>query len=181
MIKRRTRLAALIFSLLLVLSGCAAAEQAAEPTATPWPTNEAGMPYLLYDYPQSPMTFTDLQGKAIYLNFFTTWCYYCKVEMPELYKIHQTYGDQVQVILIHVPSDDTEEAAVQYLKENGYDSMRMVEDKDFFLTSFYQLEGFPLSVVIDKDGFLAMYQAGAMTYEQMEQALAAAGVETAAE
>ena len=199
----RLRLTALVLTLMLLISGCAAAEQpaaspAAEPVQTaepaaaetasantaatpaPWSMNDKGMPFLLFDTEGSPMTFADLKGKVVYLNFFTTWCYYCKVEMPELFKLHQTYGDGLEVVLIHVPSDDTEEAAVQYLKDNGFDSMRMVEDKDFLLTTMYQLEGFPLSVVIDKNGYLAWYQPGAMTYEQMEKAVHTAGLETPA-
>jgi len=207
--RSRFALTALLLSLMLFVTGCATAEQpmatatpvpsstvqpeataqpeavttAAVPGATPepWSLNDKGMPYLTFDDPAFPMTFTDLKGKVVYLNFFTTWCYYCKVEMPELFKLHQTYGDDLQVVLIHVPSNDTEEAAIAYLKENGFDSMRMVEDENMILTQMYQLEGFPLSVVIDKDGYLAHYQPGAMTYEQMEAAIKAGGVETAAE
>jgi hypothetical protein len=54
----------------------------------------------------------------------------------------------------------------------------MVEDKDLILTSRYQLEGYPLSVFIDKDGYLAAYQSGGLTYELMEQALQMAGIQT---
>ncbi len=204
--RSRLLLTALVLSIMLFITGCAAAEQptttaapvsspsaqpeataqpeavttAALPGATPAPLslNAKGMPYLTFDDPAFPMTFSELKGKVIYLNFFTTWCYYCTVEMPELFKLHQTYGDDLQVVLIHVPSNDTEAAAIQYLKDNGFDSMRMVEDKDMSLTSFYQLEGFPLSVVIDKDGYLSTYQPGAMTYEQMESAVTTAGLET---
>ena len=201
----RLRMAAALLSILLLISGCAAAEKTS-PTATaqaettvqpeavtasaslapgttpePLALNDKGMPYLTFDDPAFPMTFSDLKGKVIYLNFFTTWCYYCKVEMPELFKLHQTYGDDLQVVLIHVPSNDTQEAAIQYLKDSGFDSMRMVEDKDMSMTSFYQLEGFPLSIVIDKEGYLSTYQPGAMTYEQMESAVKMAGLETVKE
>lgn len=198
---------ALALALLLSVTGCAAAEQptaTATPiaSATPQPTaqpevpaagamtlatpepmtlNDKGMPYLTFDDPSFPMTFSDLKGKVIYLNFFTSWCYYCKVEMPELLKLDQAYGDDLAVVLIHVPSNDTKEAGEQYLKDNGFDSMRMVEDKDMILTQMYQLEGFPLSVVIDKDGYLSTYQPGAMTYEQMESAVKTAGLETVKE
>lgn len=183
------RLTALMLSLLLLLSGCAAAEQASptptlEPAATqqaavptPLPTNEKGMPYLLSDMEGSPMTFSDLKGKVVYLNFFTSWCPPCQQEMPDILKLQQAYSEDLTVVLIHVPDRDTEDAAKQFLKDNGLDSLRMVEDANFFLTSFYQLEGYPLSVFIDKEGYLAAYQPGAMTYELMEKALQMAGLQ----
>jgi thiol-disulfide isomerase/thioredoxin len=135
------------------------------------------MPYLLSDMEGSPMTFSDLKGKVVYLNFFTSWCPPCKEELPDILKLSQTYGDELTVVLIHVPDRDTEDAARKYLKDNGLDSLRMVEDKDFMLTSFYQLEGYPLSVFIGKDGYLAAYQSGGLTYELMEQALQMAGLQ----
>ncbi len=124
------------------------------------------------------MTFSDLKGKVVYLNFFTSWCPPCKAELPDILKLQQEYSEELTVVLIHVPDRDTEEAARQYLKDNGLDSLRMVEDKDFFLTSFYQLEGYPLSVFIDKEGYLAAYQPAGMSYEMMEKALQMAGIKT---
>jgi thiol-disulfide isomerase/thioredoxin len=194
----RLRLTALLMSLLLLLSGCAAVENASPtPTPTiesaaaetaavanidvtpaPWSTNGKGLPYLLFDTDDSPMTFSDLKGKVVYLNFFTSWCPPCKEELPDILKLQQTYGEELTVVLIHVPDRDTEDAAKQYLKDNGLDSLRMVEDKDFILTSRYQLEGYPLSVFIDKEGYLAAAQSGSLTYELMEQALQMAGIQT---
>jgi thiol-disulfide isomerase/thioredoxin len=194
----RLRLTALLLTLLLLLTGCAAAENASptpvptiEPAAmetaavagtdatpAPWSTNDKGTPYLLFDTDDSPMTFSDLKGKVVYLNFFTSWCPPCKEELPDILKLQQAYSEELTVVLIHVPDRDTEEAARQYLKDNGLDSLRMVEDKDLILTSRYQLEGYPLSVFIDKDGYLAAYQSGGLTYELMEQALQMAGIQT---
>ena len=144
---------------------------------TPLPTNAKGNPYMLSDIEGSPMTFSDLKGKVVYLNFFTSWCPPCKEELPDILKLSQTYSDELTVVLIHVPDRDTEDAARKYLKDNGLDSLRMVEDKDFVLTGFYQLEGYPLSVFIDKDGYLAAYQSGGLTYELMEKALQMAGIQ----
>ena len=62
------------------------------------------------------------------------------------------------------------------MKDNGLDSLNMVEDANMVLTTMYQLTGYPLSVFIDKDGYLAAYQPGGMTYEQMEQAVQMAGL-----
>ena len=197
--RSRLRLAALLLSLTFLISGCAAAEQptatptaepvqTAEPAATeaavvvsstpaPWSKNDKGMYYLLFDTDDSPMTFSDLKGKVVYLNFFTSWCPPCKAELPDILRLQETYGEELAVVLIHVPDRDTEEDARKYLKDNGLDSLRMVEDANFVLTSRYQLEGYPLSVFIDKEGYLTAYQPGGLTYEIMEKAVQMAGLQ----
>ncbi len=202
--RSRFTLNALLLSLMLFVTGCATAEQpavaatpvpspsaqaeaTAQPEAVitaaipgavpePWSLNDKGMPYLTFDDPAFPMTFSDLKGKVVYLNFFTSWCPPCQEEMPDILKLSQTYGEDLAVVLIHVPDRDPEDTARQYLKENGLDSLRMVEDANFTLTGMYQLTGYPLSVFIDKDGYLAAYQPGGMTYEMMEQAVQMAGL-----
>ncbi len=153
-----------------------AAAAGTQAVPTPLPTNDKGMPYLLGDIEGSPMTFSDLKGKVVYLNFFTSWCPPCQQEMPDILKLQEAYGEELQVVLIHVPDRDTQEAARKFLKDNGLDSLRMVEDANFLLTTFYQLEGYPLSVFIDRDGYLSTYQPGGMTYELMEEAVQMAGL-----
>ena len=184
----RLRLFALIFSMLFFITACGAAEQkqasptaaqeSIQPTATPAAAddaaepaseNEKGMPYLLNDLEGSPLVFSELKGKVIILNFFTTWCTYCKIEMPDLLKLQEKYGEELQVILIHVPDGETEEDARKFLKDNGFDSLRMVEDSTGMLAYYFQLEGYPLSVAIDREGYLLYYQPGMLTYEQMEK------------
>ncbi len=189
----RLRLTALLLGLALILTACATAEQAAPtpttaPTSvaaatptpvalgTPVPTNAKGMPFLLNDFEGSPVVFSELKGKVVYLNFFTSWCPYCVQELGDLKKLQEKYGEDLALILVHVPDNDPEETARQYLKDNGYDGLRMAEDSNFFLANYYQLEGYPLSVVIDKEGYLSVYQPGAMTFEQMEQAVKSAGL-----
>jgi thiol-disulfide isomerase/thioredoxin len=190
----RLRLSALLLCLTLLLSACAAAEQAVPtPTVTPSsvvttaprspvvlgtpvPTNAKGMPYLLNDFEGSPIIFSELKGKVVYLNFFTSWCPYCVQELGDLKKLQEKYGEALALILVHVPDNDPEETARQYLKDNGYDALRVAEDANFFLANYYQLQGYPLSVIIDREGFLAAYQPGALTFEQMEQAVQSAGL-----
>ncbi len=41
----------------------------------------------------------DLKGrKPVYLVFWTTWCPYCKVELPQVEKLYTEYGDRVEFI-----------------------------------------------------------------------------------
>ena len=62
-----------LFLILSVLPFSAIAETA----STSVPTNEAGYPYVLDYFADTPLDVTQYEGKALFLNFFTGWCPYC--------------------------------------------------------------------------------------------------------
>ena len=44
---------------------------------------------------------SDFQGKPVVLNFWTSWCGYCKEEMPYFESAYKEYGDRVQFIMLN--------------------------------------------------------------------------------
>ena len=49
---------------------------------------------------------SDFKGKAVLLNFWTTWCASCMTEMPDLNWLHDQYPNDLQVIGISLDGDD---------------------------------------------------------------------------
>jgi len=49
---------------------------------------------------------SDLKGKAVLLNFWTTWCASCMTEIPDLNWLNQTYAEELQIIGISLDGDD---------------------------------------------------------------------------
>lgn len=48
-------------------------------------------------------TISDYKGKVVFLNFWTTWCGYCKQEMPDIEALYQEYGlNQEDVVMLGV-------------------------------------------------------------------------------
>ena len=39
-----------------------------------------------------------LQGKPVVVNFFASWCTPCRLEMPDLQRVHAALGDRVQFV-----------------------------------------------------------------------------------
>lgn len=169
---------------LMLLTSCAVAEDPAvtavpEATAavTPMPTtppNAAGMPYVLDDYPYAPVQFSEWKGTPTYLNFFTTWCTYCRQEMQDLKELQAEYGDSLRVILVHVPSGEDEATARAYLEKEGLADMNFVADNGF-ISYLYGVNGFPTSVIIDEEGYLFAYYSGLISADTMRQAVEAVG------
>ena len=47
----------------------------------------------LNDADGGPHKLSDFRGKIVFLNFWTTWCPTCRIEMPSMEKLHQKFKD----------------------------------------------------------------------------------------
>jgi peroxiredoxin len=63
----------------------------------------AGIPveFELNDADGGPHRLSDFRGKIVFLNFWTTWCPTCRIEMPSMEKLHQQFknGDFAMVTI----------------------------------------------------------------------------------
>lgn len=148
-----------------------------EADVTPMPTtppNDQGKPYVLDDYDTAPVTLSQWKGTPTLLNFFTTWCPWCVKEMPDFLELQQAYGDNLRVVLVHIPSGEDEATARAFIEEQGLTELGFVEDNGFF-AYMYSVSGFPYTVVIDAEGYLSSTHVGKMEPDVMRQAVEAAG------
>lgn len=148
-----------------------------EADVTPMPTtppNDQGKPYVLDDYDTAPVTLSQWKGTPTLLNFFTTWCPWCVKEMPDFLELQRAYGDNLRVVLVHIPSGEDEATARAFIEEQGLTELGFVEDNGFF-AYMYSVSGFPYTVVIDAEGYLSSTHVGKMEPDVMRQAVEAAG------
>ena len=164
------RLFSVLVALLLLLPVFALAE---EPAAT----NDAGRPYVLDYFADSPLDTSLYEGKALYLNFFTGWCTYCMQEMPDIKALYDAYDpDEVAVVLVHVWDGEDASATEEVRRRFGLDDLTIIEDEDFTLASIVSLNGYPASIFIDPDGYLYSGFSGMLTLDQMQQQLDGMGI-----
>jgi cytochrome oxidase Cu insertion factor (SCO1/SenC/PrrC family) len=50
--------------------------------------------FRLNDVNGRPVSFSDFRGKIVFLNFWTTWCPTCRIEMPSMEKLHQKFKNK---------------------------------------------------------------------------------------
>ncbi len=93
---------------------------------------------------------SDFAGKAVYINFFTTWCVYCGYEMEDLQRVAEAYSDDAELLLIDVMETPKEVEA--YKKEYGI--TQDVYYVDDWQAGDFVLEGVPVSIVIDRNGII---------------------------
>jgi cytochrome c biogenesis protein CcmG/thiol:disulfide interchange protein DsbE len=116
---------------------------------------------------------SDFKGKKpVVVNFATSWCTYCKQEMPDFQKAYKKYGDQVQFMIIDCigASGETKAAFNKFISANGY-TMPVFYDNDKIAQAAYGINSFPQTYFIDKDGKLADQFLGATSYSEVEKVI----------
>lgn len=103
------------------------------------------------------------------VNFWTTWCPYCRKEMPVLEKVYQEYRDQGLVIL-GVDIKETPEEVEKFLQEVKV-SFPIVMDKDGEVFKAYWGTAIPTTFILDRQGFVFFKFVGEMQQEQIEEVL----------
>jgi thiol-disulfide isomerase/thioredoxin len=115
-----------------------------------------------------------VKGKVVLLQFWTTWCPYCKEEQPLVDQIdHELSAKGVLVLAINVA--ESKKKVKEYLQQNPR-TCRIVMTEDTNLAAMYQANAYPIYVVIDRDGNIAAEQRGAGGERALRRMLRKAGV-----
>ena len=83
------------------------ATQAAEAEGTE-PEKQLAPDFTVYDLEGNPHKLSDFRGKPVILNFWATWCGYCKMEMPDFNEKYQEYGEDVHFLMVNVTDGNQE-------------------------------------------------------------------------
>jgi thiol-disulfide isomerase/thioredoxin len=103
------------------------------------------------DIEGNDVNFSDFKGKLLLVNFWASWCGPCRMELPELAKLHaEMKSDHFQVILM---SEDTKfENSTKMLRQMGLENLPSYFDKDKKLGRSYYVSALPLTLLIDENG-----------------------------
>ena len=128
--------------------------------------------FTIYDEQVNALHLSDFEGKGIDITVWTTWCGYCKEEMPYFDKLYQENKDNVHFLMVNVLDGGTEsvENGIAYRNGQGY-NFPIYFDKEFNLIYSYQLTGYPNTIFIDKDGNLEDIYYGWITEEQLKEGI----------
>ncbi|MEW8505364.1 MAG: thioredoxin-like domain-containing protein [Candidatus Thiodiazotropha sp.] len=119
---------------------------------------------------ERPLTFGDMLGKVVILDFWTYGCINCIHVLADLKKLEEKYGDQLLVIGVHTPKFDNEKnldtlrnIVVRYAIEHP-----VVNDVDSLLAGFYGMRAWPTRVFIDPAGEVLGRVTGEGRYAQID-------------
>jgi len=120
---------------------------------------------------------TSSKGTVVLLEFWTTWCGYCRAEAPLVEKIsHEYTGKDFIVLAINV--GESRKTVEKYLDQNPR-TCRIVLTEDTNLAAMYAATAYPIYLVIDREGNIAGTQRGAAGEDALRSLLARAGLGSA--
>ena len=127
--------------------------------------------FTVTDYNGNKVNLSDYIGKPVVLNFWATWCYYCKEEMPDFDEASKLYPD-VQFLMVNATDGvrETVDAAKKYVEENGFD-FEVFFDTELDAVNTYYVTSFPQTYFINAEGKLIARGNGMLDLETLKQGI----------
>lgn len=116
-----------------------------------------------------------LAGKVVLLQFWTTWCGFCRRDQPAVDTIVHDFSGKGLVVLA-VKVGESRRKVKQYLAESPRACM-VVLTEDTNLAAAFAATSYPVYVLIDREGKIAGTQRGSSGEGGLRQFLAKAGLE----
>jgi len=136
---------------------------------------------VLYDQYGKKHSIEEYKGKVVVINFWATWCGYCVEEMPEFEKVYKEFGsNKKDVIILGVAGPKSKEnqnnvdvekdKVISFLKKKNITYPTLMDEvgKSF---DEYGVKYFPTTYVINKKGYLEGFVNGAISGEQLKNAI----------
>jgi thiol-disulfide isomerase/thioredoxin len=109
----------------------------------------------------------ELKGKVVLVNFWATWCPYCRKEKPAIDSFWQDYRDKgFEVISISV--DDPPEKIAAWMQDKDY-SFMAAPTNGSVAAAFGNVASVPTSFIVDSDGHIRHKIAGQVHYPRLEK------------
>ena len=115
-----------------------------------------------------------VQGKVVLVQFWATWCPYCKRDSPALDAIQEEFQDQ-GLLLLAVDVAESKKTVTKYLSESPR-NCKIVLMTDTNLAAWYAPKTFPYYAAIDRTGHEAGEQKGAGGERSLRHLLRKAGL-----
>lgn len=165
-VRRRNHRFAFALGLLLGASAFAASPAPPPPSAPPEPGTPAPT-FASRRVDGGTLALESLRGHVVLVNFWALNCPPCRIEMPELEKLHRRFADRgVQVIGV-TEMNPADSEVKRYIAEIGV-SYPILLDPGARIGALYGIEAHPTSVVIDAHGIVRFVNSGYLRGEEKE-------------
>jgi cytochrome c biogenesis protein CcmG, thiol:disulfide interchange protein DsbE len=165
----------LIFLAILVLGSgwlwwSRAPEDARAMERAPQPAlNHPAPPFTLTALDGATFALNELHGQPLVINFWATWCFPCRQEMPMLQSTWERYGDSVLILGVDVGEQET---IVQDFVDEFQLTFPILLDEPMAVAGEYNVRGLPTTFFIDGNGIIRQIYPG-----ELNSAILAEGIQ----
>jgi len=111
----------------------------------------------------TPHHLSDLRGKVVLLNLWATWCPPCRRELPDIDRLQKTYG--AHGLMAVTLSNEEREALQAFAATHPTSTLNVYSDE----LDWIDVDGRPLTFILDRDGVVRACFIGARSYEALER------------
>jgi peroxiredoxin len=108
--------------------------------------------FVLIDLSGKKVSLDSFRGKPVLLNFWATWCPYCRKERSHLNELHRDYRDKGLVIL-SVSTDRSIKKLRKFMTDTPAEFI-VLSDSDGRISTSYNVMGLPSSLLINREGII---------------------------
>ncbi|MDH3735113.1 MAG: TlpA family protein disulfide reductase [Gemmatimonadota bacterium] len=94
------------------------------------------------------------EGKPMLIEFWASWCEQCEALQPQLDTIHETYGDQVNIVAVAVAVSQTLRRVRRHVEDAGHGYAFLWDGKGAAVRA-YQAATTAIIVILDEEGKVA--------------------------
>ncbi len=110
---------------------------------------------------------SDLRGQVVLINFWATWCPYCRHEMPAMQAFRDAYRHcGFEIVAFSV--DEEAETVKRFMRDKGYTFPAPLAAAGV-TAAFGGIDRLPTSFIVDRQGWLRHKVSGQVHYARLEQ------------
>jgi cytochrome c biogenesis protein CcmG/thiol:disulfide interchange protein DsbE len=119
--------------------------------------------FTLPDMHGNTVRLADFRGQVVLVNFWATWCYPCRTEMPSMQAVYQEYKQRGFTILAISSDVHGSDAVAPFVQESTLTFPVLLDPQNVVGTRL-QVRGIPMSYLLDKQGRIVGMEIGAKNW-----------------
>lgn len=124
---------------------------------------ETAPDFTLKNLSDQDITLSSFKGKPVVLNFWATWCPYCRHERPDLKSLYEKFKDN-DLVIVAVSTDRSSGTVKRFMEQNPAPYI-VLTDPEGWAAVPYNIIGLPTTYLIDRKGKISRKFSGPVNWK----------------